>query len=233
MCSQKQHQANRLNALKSTGPKSEEGKLRSSQNALKHGLCSPSLLPTESSSSYENFSAEMLAELQPLGPIETDLAQRITHLTWRLRRLPAAEAELFHQLDLRHQGDEPLTPAQHLAIAFATQDDKTNPFLRLQRYERHLQRSLELAIRQLAALQHRRRANEQLHENFDEDQVDEHLDDQPGTTNNQLQTTNQLPNEPISPPSPATADMSLNPPRPLHPPHVQRILREAVLQTSP
>ena len=39
-CSERQLIANRLNAKKSTGPRTALGKLRSSRNALKHGLYS-------------------------------------------------------------------------------------------------------------------------------------------------------------------------------------------------
>ncbi len=45
MTSDKQAQANRRNALKSTGPKTPEGKAAVRHNATKHGLLSQEVLP--------------------------------------------------------------------------------------------------------------------------------------------------------------------------------------------
>ncbi|HEV8607228.1 MAG TPA: hypothetical protein VGQ99_17950, partial [Tepidisphaeraceae bacterium] len=59
MCSPKQLEANRLNAQHSSGPKSEAGRKRSSQNSLKHGLCTTALLPTENELAYDTFCQEM------------------------------------------------------------------------------------------------------------------------------------------------------------------------------
>src|SRR5689334_10016664 len=99
LLSDKRLEANRKNAQKSTGPKTPEGKTRASQNALTHGLCSHSsaLLPTESEEAYQAFCQQMLQDLHPRSALEASLAERITLLTWRLRRLPAAEAALFQQ----------------------------------------------------------------------------------------------------------------------------------------
>ena len=141
MASQQQLLANRQNALKSTGPKSIEGKSKSAQNALKHGMCCDSILPTEDQWSYDMFCQEMHDSLQPQSPAETMLAERIIQLTWRLRRLPAAEAEIFNQLqpqDIHAPTDEPLNSAEQLALCFIHKDDRANPYTRLQRYEAHL-----------------------------------------------------------------------------------------------
>ncbi|HEV8293234.1 MAG TPA: hypothetical protein VGP94_14965, partial [Tepidisphaeraceae bacterium] len=165
MCSEKQLLANRQNALKSTGPKTPVGKTISAQNALKHGMCCASVLPTEDQWAYNMFCDEMKDSLQSKSPAESMLAERITQLTWRLRRLPAAEAEIFNQLqpqDLNPQNaqtHEPLTSAEQLALCFIHRDDRTNPFTRLQRYEAHLQRSLTHCYKQLRALQEYREAH--------------------------------------------------------------------------
>jgi hypothetical protein len=86
MSTQKQINANRKNAQKSTGPKTEEGKAAVSQNAVKHGLFSDSLIRGENPDVYEAFHDEMLADLAPAGAVETMLAERVISLWWRLRR---------------------------------------------------------------------------------------------------------------------------------------------------
>jgi hypothetical protein len=209
MSSQKQLEANRLNAQHSTGPKSEQGKKRASQNSLKHGLCTTALLPTENELAYDTFSQEMRDDLRPKSPLESMLVERITQLTWRLRRVSAAECEIFNQLDDQRQSKAtqaheaeyryrenlkikppppiipPLSSSEHLALSFMNQDDKTNPFHRLKRYESHLQRSLLLCTKELRTLQKYREDHPRTYE------------DQAGTTNNDPQTTNKLQNEPL------------------------------------
>jgi len=86
MSTEKQINANRQNAQKSTGPKTVEGKAAVSQNAVKHGLFSDSLIRGENPAVYEAFHDEMLADLAPVGAVETMLAERVISLWWRLRR---------------------------------------------------------------------------------------------------------------------------------------------------
>jgi len=86
MATEKQINANRQNAQKSTGPRTSEGKAAVSQNAVKHGLFSDSLIRGENPSVYEAFHDEMLADLAPVGAVETMLAERVISLWWRLRR---------------------------------------------------------------------------------------------------------------------------------------------------
>ena len=80
--------ANRANARKSTGPRSVEGKRRSSMNALTHGLFSErTVLPDEDGSAFDRFRDAMFEELAPGGINERMLVEEIVCLSWRLRRL--------------------------------------------------------------------------------------------------------------------------------------------------
>ena len=81
-----QIRANRQNAKKSTGPKTAEGKAAVSKNAVKHGLFTDSLIRGENPADYVVFHDEMLADLAPVGAVETMLAERVISLWWRLRR---------------------------------------------------------------------------------------------------------------------------------------------------
>src|SRR3954447_15388329 len=88
--------ANRLNAKKSTGPRTKEGKSKSSQNAHRHGLCSESpLLPGECQATYNIFEAELHQELQPRTALQHHLFPDLARLIWKMRRLPDAERQLF------------------------------------------------------------------------------------------------------------------------------------------
>ncbi|MHC4795738.1 MAG: hypothetical protein ACYTF1_03755, partial [Planctomycetota bacterium] len=74
--SEKQLQANRQNAKKSTGPKTPEGKARSSQNALKHGLLARQILindddPNEKTEDFDQLLSDLVDELQPDGRIQS------------------------------------------------------------------------------------------------------------------------------------------------------------------
>ena len=94
--SMKQKRANRKNALKSTGPRTDEGKETSKYNALKHGLTATSvLLPDEQQSILEQFAASLYDDLQPVGQLETLLAERIVFAAWRLLRLGRVEAGIY------------------------------------------------------------------------------------------------------------------------------------------
>src|SRR3954447_945850 len=96
MASDKQVQANRRNAQKSTGPKTTEGKASVRYNAMKHGLLSEEvLLPGEDEDSLKGLSELLRDELQPVGEMENLLVDRIVAAHWRLRRLGLVEAGIF------------------------------------------------------------------------------------------------------------------------------------------
>jgi hypothetical protein len=60
MTSPKQIEANRENALKSTGPKTSEGKAVVSLNAVKHGLLSAKVfLPNEDEAAFVDFEKRL------------------------------------------------------------------------------------------------------------------------------------------------------------------------------
>ncbi len=96
MASDKQVRANQKNALKSTGPKTPEGKAAVRHNALRHGLLSQEvLLPGEDEAPLKELGESLRAELQPIGELENLLVDRIVSATWRLRRLGRVEAGIF------------------------------------------------------------------------------------------------------------------------------------------
>jgi hypothetical protein len=93
MVSQNQLKANRANAKRSTGPKSELGKNRSKMNALKHGLSSRDIVVwDEDPDEFERFRAEVVRDLSPVGFIQREIADQIAGQQWRLRRINRLEA---------------------------------------------------------------------------------------------------------------------------------------------
>ncbi|MBN2181111.1 MAG: hypothetical protein JW715_04295, partial [Sedimentisphaerales bacterium] len=85
MSTQAQINANRQNAQKSTGPKTAEGKAAAAKNAVKHGLFAQEAVITgENPEDFSNLRQELLAELAPVGAMESILSERIVSLSWRL-----------------------------------------------------------------------------------------------------------------------------------------------------
>ena len=96
MSSDKQIAANRLNAQRSTGPRTPSGKAKVSPNALKHGLTARDVvLPGENPDDFESFRADLMASLDLEGTLENALGEMIVDYLWRLRRVPIFEATLF------------------------------------------------------------------------------------------------------------------------------------------
>src|SRR5262245_133704 len=85
-------ETNHRNAQHSTGPRTVEGKERSSQNALRHGLRSElPVLPGERAEDWEAHCTGIVQSLAPAGALETELAGRVALCLWRLRRVAAYE----------------------------------------------------------------------------------------------------------------------------------------------
>ncbi len=85
-------EANRQNALKSTGPRTLKGKTYSRKNSLKHGLFASDLfsefrVPSENPKEFESLHAELREELQPVGRAEELEIEHIAVCWWKRARL--------------------------------------------------------------------------------------------------------------------------------------------------
>ncbi|MBU1811078.1 MAG: hypothetical protein KJ629_08065 [Candidatus Omnitrophica bacterium] len=92
MTTEKQHKANRENALVSTGPVTPEGKALVSQNAVKHGIFAKDLIITtgdgkEDAREYRELLDGLILSLKPSGQMECLLVEKIAVDYWRLRRV--------------------------------------------------------------------------------------------------------------------------------------------------
>jgi hypothetical protein len=115
MATERQRQANRLNARRSTGPRTEAGKDRTRFNALAHGLAAQSpVLPHESAALFHEMRAALIEHYQPANIHEFQLIDHIAHAQLRMERSRRFENGMF-DLQLRHtkrslrQSTEPRT----------------------------------------------------------------------------------------------------------------------------
>jgi uncharacterized protein YktA (UPF0223 family) len=102
--SQKQVEANRRNAKKSTGPVTPIGKAKSARNSVRHGLFSTQVvLPHENEDEYLALKDELAETLKPVGAVEQMLVDKIALCIWRQQRLAHAEAaRLSIQTQAKH-----------------------------------------------------------------------------------------------------------------------------------
>jgi hypothetical protein len=107
MSSLRQIEANRRNALKSTGPTSVTGKAASSMNALKTGLHAKSLvLPSEKLADLEELIEDYYQHHRPASPDARGLVDDLIRCEWTLRRLDIAETQAW-QYQAENTYDEP------------------------------------------------------------------------------------------------------------------------------
>jgi hypothetical protein len=132
--------ANAANAQLSTGPRTEEGKARSSRNAVKHGLTSKQLvIAAGEENEFAELHDSLLEQLAPEGALELNLFNMLVHAAWNLQRFRTLEAQLMTN------GVESLL------------DERTAKALdRLQRYAAANQRSYFAAMKQLRTVQNNR-----------------------------------------------------------------------------
>src|SRR6478672_9792642 len=99
MASPAQFNANGMNAQKSHGPTSVEGKAVTRFNAMKHGLDAASLvIPGEDPAELARLAADFHREYAPEGAIETELVEIIIRSTWFQHRYARLEAQLFETI---------------------------------------------------------------------------------------------------------------------------------------
>lgn len=182
--SHRQLEANRRNASKSTGPRTEDGKARSRANALKHGLTAEVVLfPGEDPAVVEQLSDALRSYYCPATDWEEQLVFEAVTIMLRLKRVPAFEAALFQWM--RQQQIDKMQSPFTMAMAGLYDADDAEPTDRevsaddletgqtfaalldqnllgkLMRYEMSLQGRLSSTLRQLDDLKARRLREEE------------------------------------------------------------------------
>jgi len=160
MATDKQTAANRLNAQKSTGPRTPEGRAAVRLNGVKHGLTAETIvLKGESEADFTNLFDSLEAEHDPATPTEEALVVQLAMATWRLRRLYHQEAG-FYTCQLQSlvgmQKDLNLDDAGRMGHAAAWSESTLNMF---NRQEGRLERTFYRALHELQRLRKERESN--------------------------------------------------------------------------
>jgi hypothetical protein len=142
------------------GPKTQEGKRRSSLNAIKTlitskvHLCSPEEQPA--------FDAHMAAYKEALGPVgilETELVAEISKMKWRQKRISSVEDSIFSQGYLDHAEN---MNTGHAAVDSCLAEgmvwkEQAKNLLLISLYEMRMRRALEKDLAALEAMQAKRK----------------------------------------------------------------------------
>ncbi|MBZ5620099.1 MAG: hypothetical protein LAQ69_15445 [Acidobacteriia bacterium] len=133
---------------RSTGPRSAAGKARSRMNALKTGIYANSLIiPGEDPAHLATLTEEYFQRYQPGLPEQRDQVDILVRSTWTLRRLAAAEAQVWiYEMERAYE----LSPNAPLGQAFHNCD---RTLTRLQRTVNSTQRNYRDAVHELERLQ--------------------------------------------------------------------------------
>jgi hypothetical protein len=164
MSSDEKVNANRENAKHSTGPRTPEGKQRSSFNATRHGLTGQVNVRTEEEQkARETHSAGFFQSFRPVGAPEEHLVQTMADKQWQIHRADAwidsiyaiGQIDLAEKIDVEH-------PQIHAALTEGLITMKRAKELDLiGRYASRLQRDYRAALKDLQNLQTQRKQQEQ------------------------------------------------------------------------
>ncbi len=182
MATEAQINANKENSQKSTGPRTAKGKKAVSQNAVKHGFFTrEAVVRDEDQAAFDLYREAMLAEMGPVGVMESTLAERITSLSWRLRRAERMQDQALKMqirsdhLDLvvrqvqwsyREANGLPQEESQpkddHMTLGRAARTDVASYRVldRLLLYERRIENRMYKTMNELGKLQAARKAEE-------------------------------------------------------------------------
>ncbi|HZU27814.1 MAG TPA: hypothetical protein VFA04_19945 [Bryobacteraceae bacterium] len=149
MSSERRIRASRENGAKSHGPKTPEGKLRSSRNAIKHGLLSEIIvLPTEPAERFLQLSTELEDEFHPSTPFQRLQVESIAACAWRIRRVWALEKTAY-KYEAGLMGPCQLPPDEKTYRSFRAMADFTRALELLSRYESRYERQMARAYKTL------------------------------------------------------------------------------------
>ena len=160
MATENQIAANRLNSQKSTGPRTPEGKARSSQNAVRHGILARGLvLRTEDPAQFQALVDGFYADFQPTGVTELTLVDIMIGARWRMLRVSNFETagldlqfEQFRHSDAAAGLPPEATTAMRASHAWQSLGKSSGALDLMGRTEARLQRQFDSAFDRLQFL---------------------------------------------------------------------------------
>ncbi len=170
MATEKQIAANRLNSRKCTGPKTNQGKFKSSLNALRQGLYSHNyIIKTEDAAVFENFSKSFIDEFKPATPAELENLKVLIIAAWRRNRVTELiQSRIDKAIDSVPHSPETISASQLTILAFEHLEMEKPSFARQEAHEIRLANLFQRTQRRLEASQDRKIRNET---NFAQDRL--------------------------------------------------------------
>ena len=166
MTTEKKKETARLNGAKSRGPVTAEGKARSSQNALTHGLTAATVvLPGESEDRFHALLASMVEAYVPGTDYEASLIEKMAALTWQQDRLLAIDTETLNiQIQMMAPAVDAetanLSPVTRVTLAYRELSDNSRVLPNLDRHASRIRRQFSQLRAELLSLQKARTAPE-------------------------------------------------------------------------
>lgn len=153
MTSERRKNASRANGTRSKGPKTAEGKAKSSLNAVRHGMLAETiLLENEEPRVFKELYYAFMDRLQPADEVERGFIEEMVAFHWRMRRGWLTETELWNR-SLEHQPDGPAHHPELGRISLAFSELARSPEMALlNRYESRLHRMLQRSLKSLQSL---------------------------------------------------------------------------------
>ncbi len=181
MATEAQTKANKENSQKSTGPRTAKGKKAVAQNAVKHGFFTrDTVVRDEDQEDFDRYREAMLAEMAPVGVMESSLAERVVSLSWRLRRAERMQDQavkmqirtdfidlLFGQVQWSYRDAKGLPQEEcypkndYMTFGRAARNDIASfgVLNKLLLYERRIENSMHKTMNELRKLQAARKAD--------------------------------------------------------------------------
>ena len=168
MSTEKQIEANRGNAQKSTGPRTDSGKARTAKNARKPRTYEREpLLPGENSHNLDTLVEAYKQQFQPQDPIESDLVFQLAAIQYRLRRAMRLESSIFDsEIDKRVKNltflGKPIDVGLLIGASVVGDADNGNALSKIALYEIRLGQRYERTLRQLDQIRSRHQAQTEI-----------------------------------------------------------------------